>query len=307
MRSARHFCILIHSVLALLFLIQSAAANSALAHNGNDECIVTSDSGKVLYDLRPLARGNREYTVDGLDSGFTFTLGLCHNYPNRHPGDVRPGVAQWQRGGRTGALGTVGGFPRVRGSKLLAEYSGGDACPGAALLNQSALISFVCDAHVGGELGQLEFVAQWEQCAFMFEWRTPLACVRSKQVSEESNGGSNDGGDGRPSHGAVAFVIVFVVGSVYILGGFLYNRVFNLSSGLRGIEQLPNYRFWRGAYLFSRRAVLLVADGATRLADAVRGRRGAIHIDAAEHSIRNEIFASNDFDDDHDALPFALR
>ncbi|KAJ2880845.1 Cation-independent mannose-6-phosphate receptor CI-MPR [Coemansia aciculifera] len=152
-----------------------------------------------------------------------------------------------------------------------------------------------------------EFVAEWEQCAFIFEWRTPLACVRSdKSVGNESNGEDDSG----PSHGSVAFVVVFVVGSVYMLGGFLYNRVFNLSSGLRGIEQLPNYKFWRGAFLGFKRAILLVADGVDRLADVVRGRRGAIHIDAAEHNIRNEIFASNDDDDydyDDDALPFALR
>ncbi|KAJ2746280.1 Cation-independent mannose-6-phosphate receptor CI-MPR [Coemansia sp. BCRC 34301] len=205
--------------------------------------------------------------------------------------------ARWQRGEHMGLLGTFDGTLRVRGTELLVEYSGGDMCPGAGLLNRSALVYFVCDAHVGGGYGQPEFVAEWEQCAFLFEWRTPLACSRDKLVSEKSNGESNDG----PSRGAVAFVIVFVVGSVYVLGGFLYNRVFNLSSGLRGIEQLPNYRFWRGAYL-------LVVDGATCLTDSVRGRRGPIHIDAAEHSIHNEIFASNDDDDEYnDALPFAQR
>ncbi|KAJ2866286.1 Cation-independent mannose-6-phosphate receptor CI-MPR [Coemansia aciculifera] len=281
----------------------SSAASLALAHADNGECIVMSSSGEVLYDLRPLARSNWEYRVDGLESEFTFTLRICDNSTQHHP------IAHWQRGGDSGALGTVGGKPRKRGNKLLVEYADGDACPGAAQRNRSALISFICEAHADSEYGQPEFVAEWNQCEFMFEWRTPLACASRKLASEESNGEqSGRAGEGNgASRGSVAFVVIFVVGSVYILGGFLYNRVFNLSSGLRGIEQLPNYKFWRGIYLFSKRAVLLLADGATRLVDAVRGRRGAIHIDAAEHNIRNEIFASTADEGEGDALPFALR
>ncbi|KAJ2828663.1 Cation-independent mannose-6-phosphate receptor CI-MPR [Coemansia sp. 'formosensis'] len=293
---ARYFYILSHNLLALLLLVQLA-----LAHTSSDECIVTSSAGDVLYDLRPLARYNWEYNVDGMESGFTFSLRICDNSTERVP------LARWQRSRDSGVLGTVGGRPHLRGNKLLVEYANGDACPGAAQLNKSALISFVCDAHVNSEYGRPEFVAEWNQCAFMFEWRTPLVCAPGKLVSVEDNGGQSSRGDegNGASRGSVAFVVIFVVGSVYILGGFLYNRVFNLSSGLRGIEQLPNYRFWRGIYLLAKRAVLLVADGATLLADAVRGRRGAIHIDAAEHNIRNEIFAYTD--DEGDALPFALR
>ncbi|KAJ2457771.1 Cation-independent mannose-6-phosphate receptor CI-MPR, partial [Coemansia sp. RSA 2337] len=223
----------------MLLLVQIAAC-LALAQANNGECIVMSSSGEVLYDLRPLVRSNWEYSVDGLESEYTFSLRICDNSTQRHP------IARWRRGGDSGALGTVGGRPRKRGNKLLVEYTNGDACPGAAQLNRSALISFICSAHADSEYGQPEFVAEWNQCVFMFEWRTPLACEPSKRASEESNSGQSGGiGEGNgASRGSVAFVVIFVVGSVYILGGFLYNRVFNLSSGLRGIEQLPNYRFW---------------------------------------------------------------
>ncbi|KAJ2005713.1 Cation-independent mannose-6-phosphate receptor CI-MPR [Coemansia thaxteri] len=276
--------------------------------------VVSDGSGKVLYDLRPLARDGG-YFVDGGDSGYTFTLDICRNATEHRQSDVPHITAQWQRGGAAGTLGRLDGSPRLQGNKLLIEYADGDACPGATQFNQSALISFVCDAHVDATQSQPEFVAEWAQCAFMFEWRTPFACLNSQHADDSSND-SQDGDTGKgksASRGAVVFVVVFVVGSVYILGGFLYNRVFNLSSGLRGIEQLPNYRFWRGIYVFFRRAILLVADGVADLVDAARGRRGAIRIDAAEHSIRNEIFASaagegdSDNEGDSDAMPFTLR
>ncbi|KAJ2493439.1 Cation-independent mannose-6-phosphate receptor CI-MPR [Coemansia sp. RSA 2050] len=292
------------SLLALLALAQlSTGLAQAQAHANNGECIVLGNSGKVLYDLRPLALNSREYSVDGIESGFTFSLRICDNSTGDGP------LAHWQSGRDSGTLGAAGGRPFLRGNKLLVEYTDGDACPGVVGLNRSALISFVCEAHVDGGYGQPEFIAEWNQCAFMFEWRTPLACAPSRRISVEGSGGpSGSASDGNgASQGSVAFVVIFVVGSVYILGGFLYNRVFNLSSGLRGIEQLPNYRFWHGIYLLSKRAALLLADGATRLVDVARGRRGAIHIDAAEHSIRNEIFASAADESEGDALPFALR
>ncbi|KAJ2702858.1 Cation-independent mannose-6-phosphate receptor CI-MPR [Coemansia sp. IMI 209128] len=300
---ARYFCILTHSLLALLALVQLSAGLAQQAHADNGKCIALGASGKALYDLRPLARNNREYSVNGLESGFTFTLRICDNSTEHRP------LAQWQSGRDSGSLGTAGGRPFLRRNKLLVEYTNGDACPGAANLNRSALVSFVCEAHVEGEHGQPELIAEWNQCVFMFEWRTPLACVSGKRIGVEGSGGASDNAsDGNgASQGSVAFVVIFVVGSVYILGGFLYNRVFNLSSGLRGIEQLPNYRFWRGVYVLSKRGVLLLADGATRLVDVARGRRGAIHIDAAEHNIRNEIFASTADESEGDALPFALR
>ncbi|KAJ2467058.1 hypothetical protein EV174_006450, partial [Coemansia sp. RSA 2320] len=223
---------------------------------GDSNCIVSDGSGKVLYDLRPLARDGG-YFVDGGDSGYTFTLDICRNATEHRQSDVPHITAQWQRGGAAGTLGRLDGSPRLQGNKLLID-----------------------------------------------------------QHADDSSNDSQDGDTGKgksASRGAVVFVVVFVVGSVYILGGFLYNRVFNLSSGLRGIEQLPNYRFWRGIYVFFRRAILLVADGVADLVDAARGRRGAIRIDAAEHSIRNEIFASaagegdSDNEGDSDAMPFTLR
>ncbi|KAJ2718535.1 hypothetical protein GGI07_005707 [Coemansia sp. Benny D115] len=110
-----------------------------------------------------------------------------------------------------------------------------------------------------------------------------------------------------PSQSSVIFVFVFVVGSIYILGGFLYNRVWNSSSGLRGLEQLPNYRFWRSIFVFIQSAVAYVADGAVGLVYRILGRRrNAIRIDSAEHSFRNELFDSDEYDEE-DALPIARR
>ncbi|KAJ2645770.1 hypothetical protein GGH99_008177, partial [Coemansia sp. RSA 1285] len=116
--------------------------------------------------------------------------------------------------------------------------------------------------------------------------------------------GGNDTDDNMQStsRGAMIFVAVFVFGSIYMLGGILYNRVMNMSSGLRGAEQLPNYRFWRAIYLFCKQIVVGVTNGTIQLVDLARGRRrGLIRIDSAELHMRSEIFDStNEYPDDDD-------
>ncbi|KAJ2683415.1 Cation-independent mannose-6-phosphate receptor CI-MPR, partial [Coemansia spiralis] len=193
---------------------------------------------------------------------------------------------------------------------LTLTYADGDACPQLPQRRQSAVISFVCDPEVAGT-GHPVFVAEWDQCAFMFEWRTPAACS-SPILADGSSGLDGDadesGGGARAeeaSHGAVAFVAIFVLGSVYILGGFLYNRVLNTSSRLRGIEQLPNYRLWSGLFRAIKRAGLATADGVSYIIDTISGRRGVIRIDEAEHNIRSELFDMDD--DEQDMLPIAQR
>ncbi|KAJ2884521.1 hypothetical protein H4R27_002022 [Coemansia aciculifera] len=54
----------------------------------------------------------------------------------------------------------------------------------------------------------------------------------------------------------------------------------------------------------TRRVVVKAADESWNIS---RNDSSAIHIDAAEHNIRNEIFASTADEGEGDALPFALR
>ncbi|KAJ2660950.1 Cation-independent mannose-6-phosphate receptor CI-MPR [Coemansia sp. RSA 1200] len=193
------------------------------------------------------------------------------------------------------------------------EYTGGDVCKNVPQKRQSAQVVFSCDNSIADGPGKPEFIAEWEHCVFMFLWRTPVACRNgfnnnsSNNVISEGESvftASKDTDDNmqNTSRGAVIFVAVFVFGSIYMLGGILYNRVMNMSSGLRGAEQLPNYRFWRAIYLFCKQIVVGVTNGIMQLVDLARGRRrGLIRIDSAELHMRSEIFDStNEYPDDDD-------
>ncbi|KAJ1732860.1 Cation-independent mannose-6-phosphate receptor CI-MPR [Coemansia biformis] len=272
-------------------------------------CTLTDASRQTQYDLRPLAHSTSGYDVSGHDSGFAFKLNVCG--PLVVPGADAIG-AQWYHGSQSGTLGMVNTTLHLRGDKLTMAYGDGDACPQLPQLRQSMVISFVC-AQDMADYGQPVFVAEWERCAFMFEWRTPAACPSPIRADEgggvdgnaEDDDASKDGGPEGASRGAVAFVAVFVLGSVYVLGGFLYNRVLNTSSRLRGIEQLPNYRLWRGIFLAFKRVGTAVTDSVLYVVDAASGRRGVIRIDEAEHNIRNELFDM--YDDEQEILPIVQR
>ncbi|KAJ2453484.1 Cation-independent mannose-6-phosphate receptor CI-MPR [Coemansia sp. RSA 2336] len=286
-------------LLLLLPLAQTTAIHGST-------CTVTDGAGVLLYDLRPLKLQNSSYAVDGFDSGYRFELNICDTLSTE-----TNAVGRWFRNDSSGTFGRLNGAgPQLRGDKLLLEYTNGDTCSNAPQLNQTAIVSFVCDHGVNGN-GQPAFISDWAGCGFMFEWRTPLACSGAvaagngqdveTDMGDEAGDSSDDVPEEGTSRGAVIFVVVFVVGSIYMLGGFLYNRVLNTSSRLRGLEQLPNYRLWRGIFLAGKFVVVSVYSGVVHVVDTVSGRRGAIRIDDADYNMRNEIFHSDD-EQDYEAL-----
>ncbi|KAJ1907079.1 Cation-independent mannose-6-phosphate receptor CI-MPR [Coemansia sp. IMI 209127] len=308
----RPFFLLCTHVLFLLSLLlrQPVLALQSTTADSSD-CTIRNASGQIEYDLRPLQLQGGSYVVNGFGSGYSFELNICRSLPGSSNETV---AARWRAGEAKGTLGQTDDRLRLQGENVILEYSGGEVCANNSQKRQSAQVIFACDNGVTG-LGSPEFLADWEQCAFVFLWRTPAACKVA--IDNDNKAADNDiaADDDEPkdnptgdndaqgtSRGAVVFVAVFVFGTIYMLGGFLYNRVLNMSSGLRGIEQLPNYIFWRAIYLFGKRIVVGVASGTMYVVDLARGRRrGLIRIDSAELNMRSEIFDSeNEFPDDDD-------
>ncbi|KAJ2355001.1 Cation-independent mannose-6-phosphate receptor CI-MPR, partial [Coemansia sp. RSA 2618] len=170
-----------------LWLLLLLLLTQTIAVHGTD-CVIENDSGTVRYDLRALERQGG-YDVDGYDTDYTFKLNVCASLSDPHEPSAA-GAGRWFRGEHSGTLGSLGAKPQLRGEKLVLEYAGGDTCPGAPQLNQSALISFICDSRTDG---RPEFVAEWAGCAFMFEWRTRAACGSTVLASNDQHVEADEG------------------------------------------------------------------------------------------------------------------
>ncbi|KAJ2800574.1 Cation-independent mannose-6-phosphate receptor CI-MPR [Coemansia guatemalensis] len=287
--------------LFMLFALFNSLTGCPLAEASNTECVIKDSSGALQYDLRSLGQRGHHYIVDGYDSGYTFELDICS--PLTEP-SAKSTALLWQHAGQNGTLNMLETRLRLRGDKLVLESIGGDTCLELPHMSTSMLILFICDPNMEHN-GQPVFVSEWSGCVFMFEWQTPAACRYHISADEKLILLNEADTDKEVSRGAVIFVVMFVVGSIYLLGGFLYNRVLNMSSGLRGMEQFPNYRLWHGIYLVCRRVVIATGAGILYLTDIIHGRRGAIRIDDAEHSIRGELFDTDD--EEQDMLPISRR
>jgi cation-dependent mannose-6-phosphate receptor len=89
-------------------------------------------------------------------------------------------------------------------------------------------IMFVCDPDAGkGKPIFLEENRDDQDCAYLFEWSTSLVCAGA------SNG---------LSPGSITLIVLFSVVVAYLLFGFLYQR---FVVGAKGMEQIPNFTFWR--------------------------------------------------------------
>ncbi|PIA16998.1 mannose 6-phosphate receptor domain-containing protein [Coemansia reversa NRRL 1564] len=285
----------------LLFVFLSYLVSVALAAASDTDCIVRDSSGTIQYDLRPLGYHGRHYIVDGHDSGYTFEMNICSNLAEP---SAKSTTLLWKHAGQNGTLGIMDNRLQQRGDKLALESISGDVCSETSHIKRLMLVSFICEPNMEDN-GQPVFVSEWAGCVFMFEWKTPAACRRHISTGKSLIPANERNTASEVSRGAVIFVAVFVVGSIYLLGGFLYNRVLNMSSGLRGMEQFPNYRLWHSIYLGCKRVITRAGTGILYITDTIHGRRGAIRIDDAEHNIRGELFGTDD--DDQDMLPISQR
>ncbi|KAJ1674355.1 Cation-independent mannose-6-phosphate receptor CI-MPR, partial [Spiromyces aspiralis] len=269
-----------------------------------------------------------DYAVDGYDSGYKFKLNVCHSLVTSGlEYSVKSSGAAWSRGGDLGSLGKPSEKPFVRGNKLLLEYHGGSQCPDNSQAKQSTVISFICDASVPGN-GKPVYVADAERCAFWFEWRTPVACPLSSPPKSDGrgdsdgpsdNGGAKDGDKGekgnRSNNGdgtswlGVLFIMLFIVGAVYLMAGVFYNRMFHQS---RGLEQIPHYRLWSGMFGFIRDMALIlwypIAETVGSCISKLRGHRGFNYSSMRDGQADFQQYAIEfESDDDEHGGPNVLR
>ncbi|CAL1531275.1 unnamed protein product [Lymnaea stagnalis] len=209
------------------------------------ECVFPSYPDKKALNEEKMKLGSligKTFTaqVTNQNESYHFTIGIC--------ADVKggQGVAVWQQPMKDGKIVEKDGtLNHIIGSLkdthimtgtdwVLLEYKGGEVygshC-GSEPRRTSIMIT--CDPDV--ELNNAEMIFLEEEntksdlCFYLFELKHKAVCP-------------NPSGGGGLSIGSILVIVFFTVLGVYLFLGFLYQR-FVLKS--KGLEQIPNYEFWK--------------------------------------------------------------
>uniref|UniRef100_A0A1A8BRR6 Cation-dependent mannose-6-phosphate receptor n=1 Tax=Nothobranchius kadleci TaxID=1051664 RepID=A0A1A8BRR6_NOTKA len=211
------------------FVIQLALSRSSvLAGNGTKACKLSSESSsKVLDRLEQLA--NKTFTADITDGedSYTYVFQLCGDAG----GVPEAGVIQVNK--KTNKMTSIGLYTKTQvigGNQwVLLIYNDGEKYDNhCGQEKRRAMIMISCNKNA--DVGELKVFPEDRErgnnCYYFFELDSSAACpVESSQLSA----------------GSILLIIAFCLVAVYLIGGFLYQR---LIVGAKGMEQFPNYAFW---------------------------------------------------------------
>ncbi|XP_028984898.1 cation-dependent mannose-6-phosphate receptor [Betta splendens] len=202
------------------------------AADGTDECTLLYKSTKQQDDIKRLdSLLHKNFTVDHKieEDSYTYVFKLCSDAGaipkagliqiNKKEKDQKPTVI-----GMYNATQVIGGTDWV-----MLIYQNGDAYDGHCNREKrKANIMITCNRKMeAGELAVvLEDRERAKDCLYLFELESSGVCpvIESKL-----------------STGTILLIIGICLMAVYLIGGFLYQR---LIVGAKGKDQFPNYPFW---------------------------------------------------------------
>ncbi|XP_037641460.1 cation-dependent mannose-6-phosphate receptor [Sebastes umbrosus] len=200
--------------------------------DGTKSCKLLNESEserKVLNRLEPLAHKNfTAETKNGTES-YTYVFQLCGDaagvseagviqFDNKAP-ETKPTVI-----GRYTATQAIGGSDWV-----MLIYTNGDKYDAHCSMEmRKAIVMISCNKKA--DVPQMKVVLEDRQrvqdCFYLIELDSSAMCeVVPSQIST----------------GSIILIIGVCLLAVYLIGGFLYQR---LIVGAKGVEQFPNYAFW---------------------------------------------------------------
>ncbi|XP_073703524.1 cation-dependent mannose-6-phosphate receptor [Garra rufa] len=190
-----------------------------------DSCKLISESNlqrNALHLLEPLT--NQSFIVEEKDYSYIFQV--CGDAG----GMKEAGLVQREK--KTGKLVRIGNYTGTRAIKgsdwVLLFYEGGENYDSHCSKEpRRAMIMISCSTSTKNTLSVvLEDNQKQQDCYYLFELDSNVVCpvIPSKL-----------------SAGSILLIVVFCCLAVYLLGGFLYQR---LVVGAKGVEQFPNYAFW---------------------------------------------------------------
>ncbi|XP_052081422.1 cation-dependent mannose-6-phosphate receptor-like isoform X2 [Mytilus californianus] len=187
--------------------------------------------------LQPLL--GRVFETTDFENLYSYNIGICVNADPQKQFGENVGVVQnliRDRYPKHGIIGYYNNSQLIEGTDwLILEYLDGQPYANhCGHEPRKARIMITCDNNVksGEETVKIfeEEIEKTEDCYYLFEISTPDICIKEPPITISL------------SVGSILVIIFIVVVCLYILLGFLYNR---LVLGAKGKEQIPNYSFWQ--------------------------------------------------------------
>ncbi|KAI4877332.1 hypothetical protein NFI96_017310 [Prochilodus magdalenae] len=212
---------------AAIFLL--LLAGGMQASENTKKCKLSTDNErekKAISLLEPLT--NKNFTVNITTEGniYKYTVRVCDDAD----GVQGAAVVQRDKDGKTVRIGNYNDTEAIAGSDwVMLIYRGGEKYDShCSKEERKAIIMVSCNKSLNGE--QLSVIQEERDrqlnCFYLFELDSSALCpvVQSKL-----------------SPGSILLIVGFSCLAVYLIGGFLYQR---LVVGAKGVEQFPNYAFW---------------------------------------------------------------
>lgn len=183
----------------------------------------------LLERLRPLFNKSFESTVGQGSDTYSYIFRVCREAGNHSSG---AGLVQINKSNeKETVVGRINETHIFNGSNwIMLIYKGGDEYDNHCGKEQRrAVVMISCNRHtLAGNFNPVsEERGKVQDCFYLFEMDSSLAC--SPEVSHISVG-------------SILLVIFASLVAVYIIGGFLYQR---LVVGAKGMEQFPHLAFWQ--------------------------------------------------------------
>ncbi|XP_013868078.1 cation-dependent mannose-6-phosphate receptor isoform X2 [Austrofundulus limnaeus] len=219
-----------HITLQTFMVLLVLCRSCVFAGNGTKACKLIHESQserKVLDRLEPLV--NKNFTFDqteGEDS-YTYVFQLCGDaggVPQAGAIQVNKKDKKIKKIGLYTLTKAVGGSDWV-----MLIYDGGDKYDHhCSQKNRTAMVMISCDKNV--DMGNFKVILEDRErehdCFYLFELDSSAVCPAVQS---------------QLSAGSIILIIGFCLMAVYLIGGFLYQR---LIVRAKGMEQFPNYAFW---------------------------------------------------------------
>ncbi|XP_040900233.1 cation-dependent mannose-6-phosphate receptor [Toxotes jaculatrix] len=221
-----------------LFLVWTLAVQLVLCGSGvygSDDiknCKLFFDSPsekKALSRLEPLTHKNFTAQTKNKEESYTYYFQLCGD-AGGVPGAGVIQVDSKETGKKPTVIGMYNATQVIGGSDwVMLIYRNGDPYDAHCSKEmRKAIVMISCNRNT--DMGKLQVVLEdrnrEHDCFYLFELDSSAVCPALQS---------------KLSTGSILLIIGVCLLAVYLIGGFLYQR---LIVGAKGMEQLPNYAFW---------------------------------------------------------------